>query len=554
MTGSGQGRTGGPQILLIGGPEDASSSGITRIGADFGSVMMGPPLKDYDDFDIIVVWPDQTTFLLPETHEAWEVFRAKHDNRRCLPAINPQYWNFRQPTERRQLELPDFQDVISRSCVAPECFSEGYQRDSVDYNSVSDYQEMLFTNCHNGADALLLERILWGRCAMRLRSAVLAMTTGTILLVFVPDIGFDVPWLSRWLCDYIEREDRDDRRTPPQQGRLTPGSLEALANFFATKAHGQSGQLCLQMADPQGDNPPLIMDNTYQLGNLLLSPKIFTFPRAPVDLRCHPGWGTPANIATWPHGRNPLAILLYCQSGGAVVLPSAPPADRLLSLLRRWYRERTDPIAASEATRWSKNIFRHDVNRGAWQCKIAVEHLVELPDSLKGCGYYHRLLDQANWELGIPYEEMHYKADLSNINRDGIGRPDQESRYRLLRRVRVLYSEISEMETSRCPPEPEVDDQGILDPADPNVMDPELAERMKERDAILNELRNRAKAPKTKQENTARASVRNALNRVCDELRKRGAPKLANHLRPRNSIKEEVPSFIYTGQLNWERD
>jgi F0F1-type ATP synthase membrane subunit b/b' len=85
-------------------------------------------------------------------------------------------------------------------------------------------------------------------------------------------------------------------------------------------------------------------------------------------------------------------------------------------------------------------------------------------------------------------------------------------------------------------------------------MDPELAKRIEERDAILDELRKRAKAPKTKQENAARASVRKALNRVCDELRKRGAPKLADHLSPKNSIKEEVPSFIYTGQLNWERD
>jgi hypothetical protein len=492
MTRSGQERTGGPKILLIGGPEDASSSGVTRIGADFGSVMMGPPLKDYDDFDIIVVWPDQTTFLLPETHAAWEDFRAKHGNNSCLPSINPQYWNFRQQTEHRQLYLPDFPGVVSQSCVAQERLHVGVLRGLADDITLSGLEDPLFDDCQNAADALLLEKILWWKCNVRLRTAVLAMTTSTILLLFIPDLEFDVPWLSWWLCAYIAKapEYRAPRRQPLQQRKLTPGSLEALANAFATEARGETGHLSLQREDPQCSEPPDPMDGQYALGPLLLHPEDFTIPGDSENMLCHSGWGFSAHIAVWPAARNPLAILLECKNGGAVVLPSAPPADRLLSLLRRWYRERTDPNATSDDQRWSKNIFRLDNNRGVWVCKIAEEGPVELPDNLKGCGYYHQLLDQANWAVGIPYEEMHYGADLSNINKDG----------------------------------------------------------------ILEEEKKRAKAPKTKQENAARASVRKALNRVCDELRKRGAPKLADHLSPKNSIKEEVPSFIYTGQLNWERD
>lgn len=553
MTKVGQGRTDGPKILLIGGPKGASSSGVTRIGADFGSVMMGPPQNDYDDFDIIVVWPDEMTFLLPETHKAWETFRAKHDNRGCLPEINPQYWKFRRQTEPRKLEL-DYPDVVSRSCVAPERLRKGYQRDSVDYNYDSDYQEQLFTNCQNAADAQLLERILWRRCATRLRGAVLTMTTGTVFLVFVPDIGFDVPWLSRWLCDYVGKDPSARRCPPPQQRRLAPGSLEALANSFAKETPRQPGRLHLQMADPQGENPPLIMDNTYQLGNLLRYPMIMKLPSAPEDSRCHPGWGTPANIATWPQGSNSLAILLYCQSGGAVVLPAAPPADSLLSLLNGWYRERMNPNAQSKDYRRSKNIFRHERKRGVWLCKIDKEDLVELPDSLKGCEYYHRLLNQANRALGIPYEELHFRTVRSKRDKGRIGGHDKKSRSELLRNAREINAEISEIETSRGSPEPEVDEQGNLDFADPNPVNPELDKLKDSLNAVINELDRRAKAPKTREENAARASVRNALNRVCAELRERGATKLAEHLLPKNSIREEAPSFIYTGQLNWDLD
>jgi hypothetical protein len=550
MTRSGQERTGDPKILLIGGPEDTSSSGVTRIGADFGSVMMGPRPKDYNHFDIIVLWPDQTTFLLPETHAAWEEFRANHGNNSCLPSINPQYWHFRQQPERRQLKISDFKDVVRRSCVAPECFSEGYQRESAKLNPLDCFANPLCNNCENDADALLLERILWWKCAVRLRRAVLSMPDGTILLFFVPDIGFDVPWLSWWLCAYIAKTPghRAPWCQPSHQKKLTPGSLEALAKVFAKQTCERSRLLCLQAEDPEGYDPPRLMDGQYELGSLLLPPEGFTIPGDSGDPDCHPGWGIPAKIAVWPPVENPLAILLHCESGGAVVLPAAPPADRRLSLLKRWYRERTDPNATSDDQRWSKNIFRLDKNEGVWVCKIAEEDSVKLPDSLKGCGYYHRLLDQANWASGIPYEEMHYKADLSNINKDGIERLDQKSRCHLLRRVRELNAEISEIEASRGPPKAKMDDQGILDPADPNIMDPELANLIKDRDKILAELAKRKK--KTTQENAARASVRNALNRVRDMLCKRGAHKLARHLK--DSIKEEVPSFIYTGQLKWE--